>query len=408
MGENGSYKLMRYFRCENNMSSDFLEVLPNEVTITKKFNQRLFLETLDEVRRRHFRDLIVHCDDTPFEEVNLVPYKQIMLPEVSEFLKEKYHRKIITPRQYADRIFKAMKKAIASSWDSSKFHVVTHSSGYDTRIIASALRELYEENGDSWLGDLIFLEADGEAPWTKKLLELEGWGDFPFIVYNRSRLNKWTLEISSEEQYSNDYHELSFDFENTYKRYNSIAGYPVNCWYEPIEWCQKEGIIPKNDDKLQSFTGFGSNEIALSFNLFVGLKWYFEWIYYHALACFNTKGQWVYPFWNLDLLRVLRENRKLRYRKTGLSKAVMKYMAPHTMEVPNLTTYMRNDTVRKLSNEIIEKAVKDYKNSWYGQNVNSSIRPKSDLVEYSLWWGSWCMASLCEHLIKAGYNINVS
>jgi len=383
----GFYERGRYFQSsENEPTKKFLETMPREVTLRTRSELLQVFGTSP-------------CGITPFKEVEVVPYKEVELLRTKVFLTEPVHSYPIrtnlfrTPRQYAERMLEAMKKALVEGWDSKKFHIVTLSSGYDTRLIAIALHEVYKERGDSWLGETVFMEADGEYDRAKRILDLIGWKGFEFIKYNGKEVNP------------HEYHKRSVTEFDAWKRFECPTGFPMNIWWDPIDWMQSHLLAPQDDSKLQCVSGFGSNEYALAFNTFKGLKWYYEWIYYHPLSCFKMKGSWLYPFYNFGFARTLAENRVWRYRGCGVAKHAIKYLAPETWGMGGLGIKDREPTVRLLSRRLVNKAVEDYTRSWYGSKVNPTVRPQSNLMDYSEFWGSWSLASFCDYLIGKGYTV---
>ncbi|GAH77103.1 unnamed protein product, partial [marine sediment metagenome] len=56
----------------------------------------------------------------------------------------------------ASKIANAIASVIERSWDPGQFHLVLHSSGYDSRIISKTIVNLRDKYGESWLGDVLF------------------------------------------------------------------------------------------------------------------------------------------------------------------------------------------------------------------------------------------------------------
>lgn len=381
MNENEFYQRGRWFRSEKGESKDLISILPKDLVLASHKDVLACSDTKS-------------CYTTPFEGVEIVPYSEVQhkhMPWVEDFLAETLVRIPATPRFYAERLLKHTELAVQRAWDPKKFHVISHSSGYDTRLISIAVKNLYHDLGDEWLGDLVFVEGDGEAPQTRQIIDKLGWGDWPFYVYN--------AEVDVHE-----YHARSIDFEKVWERFNGISGFPLNVWYDPYEWFQERGLIP-SDDKIQCFTGYGSNEIAKAFNNFGGFKWYTNWVYHHPLSIFKLKGEWVHPYYHIPLWRNLAHYRKWRYRNCGIAKYAIKYVSPETWGMGGMGIVDREPTVRLLSQRLINQAINDYDHSWYGREVHPGIRPATMLMDYSPWWGEWCLASLCEHLLSAGYSI---
>ncbi len=324
-----------------------------------------------------------------------MPYKQAQhkyMPWIEKFLREpKFPWLVTTGKRYAEELLKHTELAIERAWDPKKFHVVSHSSGYDTRLISIAIKNLYADLGDEWLGDLVFVEGDGEGPQTREILKKLGWGDWPFYVYNEG------AEV-------HEYHARSIEFDGAWKRFNGISGFPLNVWYESYEWLQERGLIP-GDERIQCFTGYGSNEIAKAVNNLGGFKWYTKWVYHHPLSVFKLKGQWVHPYYHLPLWRFIQKHHVWRYRNCGIAKHAIKYISPETWGMGGMGIVDREPTVRLLSDRLIKQAIMDYGRSWYGREIHPWNRPSTNLMDYSSFWGEWCLASLCEHLLASGHTI---
>ena len=52
---------------------------------------------------------------------------------------------------------KKLSYIIERDWDPDKFHLLFHSSGYDSRIFSSILMKLREKHGEGWIGKILFL-----------------------------------------------------------------------------------------------------------------------------------------------------------------------------------------------------------------------------------------------------------
>ncbi len=334
---------------------------------------------------------------TPFHEVEVVPH----------FVQDRVFRnrfdKVEGERHINFDTFCAgymlyLKQAIVSIWKPYKVHVFATSSGFDSRCITMAIKQLAEQYGSDWLGRVLFYEANGESEQFKQLMEAEGWSKDQY-------LSCYDCSVRPTE-----YHAYSFDFSKAYYRLNGFISYPVNGWYTPIEWLQEQGIIP-GDDQIQCFTMYGANETTrTNKHLHQGLDFYFWWHYHHMLSAFPLKGEWVHPSYHDELLRYLQVNREYL---TGISDAlsVCSIVAPHLFpELKHIkkmnTTDVEFQGYLHPSPKIIEQTVKDYHNSWYGKNAHPEVKPAYD-IEYRNWWGHWATASMCEHLIMNRRRIEI-
>ncbi len=334
---------------------------------------------------------------TPFVEVGVVPHHEVQ----REFLREYDCQTEIESEPYdiddfASMYMELIKEAIGSAWKSDKFHVFAVSSGFDSRCITMAIKELAEEKGKDWLGDVLFFEAAGEGDAMKAIMEIEGWDKSQYIsCYDGIPRNR---------------HLYSFDFDKAWRRLNGHVSYPLNVWYTPIQWLQEQGIIP-DDDKIQCFTMYGANETTRACkHLHQTPEFYFWWHYYHMLSMFPLKGEWVHPCYYGPLIAYLHANRKY-IAKVSDALSVCSVVVP--------TLYPELDKVQRLGTsdmwrrgqlnpdpDIIRKTEEDYRRSWYGTNVHPESEPCND-IEYRDWWGNWVLASLCERLLREGKIINV-
>jgi hypothetical protein len=65
--------------------------------------------------------------------------------------------KVAAPEQVADLAIDAIARYLEESWDPAASHVMFHSSGYDTRLVAAILRQLAAQRGREWLGKVKFV-----------------------------------------------------------------------------------------------------------------------------------------------------------------------------------------------------------------------------------------------------------
>jgi len=380
------YPRPRIYRCDDKESVWFHEVVPKEVTLYKELSDSIYMQVAKG------------NNQTVFKEVNLVPYGESRSPAVIAFEAEEIEKETVDHAQFCEIMFDALTKVVEDTWIPEKFHVVHHSSGYDGRMLSQAIKRLYKKNGVDWLGKLVFLEAGGEAAGFREIMAIQGWGPSRTAVYNDG--------VEALE-----YHAKSFEFIDAWRHCNGVVGFPVNVWWEPIEWLQEVGRVP-TDNELQCYTGYGSNETTKAIHFQKkGVSWYFNWHYYHNLSNFALKGDWVHPFYNLDFLR-----QETRYSRghldvigpasLGISKIVLEQLFPKLTNVKKLVTgHLRDKGYFTTSSRILRRAVRDYKNSWYGKHF-PNVEP-TETIHYNHWWGSWALASFCEYLRSEGHEIKI-
>jgi hypothetical protein len=141
------------------------------------------------------------------------------------------------------------------------------------------------------------------------------------------------------------------------------------------------------------------------------LAYYLYWVYYCAINSFPLMGEWIHPWYNYQVMETLymysldQANFKAITAKGGsVSDIILKHVHPdlHDVVKPLRLPEMKELGYRRVSERLLNKAFTDYKNSWYGNKFD--IKP-DPLMDYNEWWGSWNLASLCEHLLSEGYEI---
>lgn len=347
-----------------------------------------------ELNRDFRHDLWTSTLDTPFRGVEVVPHHEVQ----RKFL-EQYPYETICPKYgtFETGYLANLMRAIEDVWKEDKVHVFAVSSGYDSRCITMAIKALAEENGEGWLGKVIFFEAAGEPEQFLQLMEAQGWAKDQYLVCYGGK--------------PTEYHRYSFDFSRAWQRLNGFISYPVNVWYTPIEWMQEQGIIPNDDSQIQCFTMYGANETTRACkHRHQTLDYYYWWHYHHMLSAFPLKGEWVHPSYHPYVLKYLEANREhLECISDALS--VCSVVAPALFPEFKSIKKMGTNDVRLAgylnpSRAITDMVEKDYRSSWYGREVHPEIKPAYDIA-YRDWWGHWATASFCEHLKNQGRSISV-
>jgi len=350
-------------------SKNFIDVLPKDLTIRK------------EVPLSMMEPFMGYSQKTLFREVTINKY--VPNEETLSFLNSPI-------KEVADLhvLYKEIKKAIFNTWDSSKLHIIGHSSGYDSRIISTAIKELKEEHGETWAGEIICVEVYGETKEFKELMAVQG---FKNIAYN-------------ENSSPNQHHAYSFEFSTFWQKFNGLVSFPVNLWYDPYKDLYEKGLVPK--EGIQGYTGYGANEsmeIALKK---IGFAEYYRWHHYLQLQNFKLWGDnWVHPYWQWNVQQALRGCNKWNRGKTRLAKLLCDAVVPNLNSIVQVTSKeVAKRGYRTLDNSIMKQIVNSYDKSWYGKNVKIQFR--NDMSDYKPWWFHYCAASLCEYLLVNGYKIS--
>ena len=128
-------------------ASNFIDSLPDKLTLNDLSHTDFFAS---------FRT----TDQTIFKEVIVKP------PTLTEFENEIVESNE-DPFSTVEEVYEALKEAIQEEWDYSLFHIESHSSGYDSRLISKILKEL------GLADDTLFIECMGEKDPFKEIAEIQ-------------------------------------------------------------------------------------------------------------------------------------------------------------------------------------------------------------------------------------------
>ncbi|MCK5605426.1 hypothetical protein KAR91_26275, partial [Candidatus Pacearchaeota archaeon] len=281
-----------------------------------------------------------------------------------------------------------LKNVIEKKWDSKKTHIIGHSSGYDSRTISNIIKELGEKNGKKWLGKVIYVELLGESEGFRQIMEAQ---ELTGIIYR-------------EGVPPGEHHAYSFNFKTFYKKFNGVASFPVNQWYDGYKHLEEMGILDSSN--VQCFTGYGANEVMELAHKKYGLEWYFQWHHYLQIQNFRLWGEnWVHPYWDFEFLSALAGFQQAKFWKKRIAVVMSDTMVEHLQHIPNAFVRLENmKKIRTLSDRLLKSVNDSYAKSWYGKQVKVPI--KRDFTKYYSWWTHYCVASICEHLLEKGYKIS--
>jgi hypothetical protein len=184
------YKLNRIYTGQG--EGDFFDVLPKDL----KF-QRVGWYNHSKPKNPNMM----------FKGIKIKPYDE---PEISKELKK---IKPVYDKSWKQKVYNKLKEIVFNHWDSNRFHVVAHSGGVDSRILSTIIKELTEQHGREWLGDVLFVENGGECETFKQIMKTQKWDKKQYLSYQEG--------IDPRE-----YHRRGLDFKNLYKKYNGPVSYP--------------------------------------------------------------------------------------------------------------------------------------------------------------------------------------
>lgn len=358
----------RSYVSEKGKSKEFLNVLPEKLTL----HNPLPPASWQQNRK---------APPTIFKEVSLSP-ATLTMDDVKLLNRT-------GPPTTLDDVFLEVKKCIMREWDPKKKHIMPHSSGYDSRVVSTAIKELREEHGDEWFGDTTFIECLGEGPEFEDIMKRQGFDKF--ITYNKD------VEPGL-------YHEYSFWFDCYFHKYNGIVGFPVNMWWDAYYDLEEHGQILMNN--IQFIGGYGANELDVAIVRGRGLKFYLQLEKRLQMQFMRFwADETIFPFCDHDVmfamsrLSGLNGNRRITDRLSQLK-------APHLFDIQRLSVeQFCKRGQRMMNDDLLSKVQEDYDNSWYGQRVKIKINP--NFYTYNVCWGHYGAASLCEHLLRQGYKISI-
>ncbi len=359
--------------------SGYVELLPKRLSLRRKFSAKRF-----DTRK-----------ETLFKEVTVVPfeYAPTFYPGstgVFNTIPCRYE----TELELLDALATRLKEVVYETWKPGMAHAVLHSSGLDSRMLSWTIKELHKEHGNEWLGNVLFLCSKWEAESFYGIMNYEGWSKFQWYVPRAM--------VASDRNYY-DVSLLSFD--TIWKRHDGPSAIPVNLfWYLVLE-AQGYASFPTED--VQLYTGqWGNTVFDAGSGLLAGagIKRILEKFYYSVLFRRPMKGdEVIHPFTDCKLAKIVASSNVKLGKK--LRPKLLNYMDAGLAEFTNMLA--DGDRHRRIHDDIINVMVKDYDSSWYGKNVMPGERPEWKTTEFQTFWSRWTTASLCEHLLRSGYEIEV-
>ena len=349
-------------------SSKIYEVIEGKVTINREYVGGKFY---------------VDSHNTLFREIEIVPYKDA-IPK--EWLFEVKRRcKPLSSAEFVDSLIKTLREHIKETWRKKKYHAVLHSSGWDSRVVSTIIRQLYEELGDSWLGEIRFVCYGSECKILKRILEAEGWKDaVPLIL-----------------PFDDSYLKRSLDFQRAWKYVNGCAPYPVNTFYMNVNELANRHLIPEDPSKTQVWAASYFNELmkfaieqkkgaTSSF-----LRKYYYCTYAQFVSALSRNI--IQPLLNPDTLRFVLEARTPL--RDGIRSMIVRKLNTKLASIKPCSSGKV-----MVSPSHFNSVLADYRGSWYGINVSPPHKATNKMT-YSDWWTAWSAASFVEHLIKKGVRV---
>jgi len=355
-------------------SNRFLRVLPRRLTVKPGYVQR---------------DLDPGTYATLFREVEIVPMLETLDCEGLALLKMPAGTVSETREEFLARLMAAFEKFIEDNWSPTKFHVVAHSSGFDSRFISAMIKRIYKRRGSIWLGDVIFVCTGNECAGFEQVMKFEGWDETRYALFS-----DWQ-----------DFYKFTLDFDQVWKWANGAMMFTRSPNVYMIEKLQELGRAPADENEIQVWCGYDSNTLFTWSNAPQAgnrVEWRYDLNYrYHESLDFYKAGEEVNPFQSYDVLAVTISS-QVRFG-SNLRAALYEFFDPALAAIP------RSDSKwRTMTSEQVQQKREEYLASWYGRNVYPEavnvITPAT--WGYADWWSYWTSAALIEYLLASGYEIS--
>ena len=279
-------------------------------------------------------------------------------------------------------LFDAVRQSIAASWRPEAFHVIFHSSGYDSRIISAAIKQLMLKNGKDWLGQgVLFLSNRWEATPFYAIMQAQGWDVEQHIAFT---------EGPDAEHFALGLCDLWA---------SAPLPIPGNLWRYLIQWAQGKSMLPATN--LQTYTGLWANE---AWNAFLSVpnpwKGFVEtWYGYNCMAALPVLTEWVeYPLIDTNVLELL--SRITPCSGDILRARVAQFADPDTLHIERLPYDDRKHVIAPAQRVYLEKRYADT----YVAQIKPWTAPSTS--EFSNDWGWYGLARLVDRL--RGESVNVS
>lgn len=370
-------KFSTLFKCASTgkISSNYISILPQSLTLDPNFEAKYLWKGYQ----------------TLFEEIKIIPPEIATSPEMQALFRAKVGSLRMSKSQFLAGLRKKLRNIVFDNWKPGIFHVHVHSSGFDSRMLSWTIKQLHQEQGNAWLGDVMFLCSKWEGSEFKKIMAHEDWKSSQYLVVDE--------QLKNEEYYA----PSLLNFESIWRETNGPSCIPVNLMWYLVERTQKRGLLPQ---RIQLWTTQWGNTVLDPSSSPQGGRAIERLWKMHYLSqigtCLKKGFEVTEPFINIDLAQFI-VNSSVRMGE-NLRLALLASMDRKLSQFRNL--HLSGDRKQPISREIMQRVAKDYSESWYGRNVKKNIVWKASTDHFPC-WSHWTAASLCKHLVKNGYKIKI-
>ena len=338
--------------------------------------------------------------DTLFEEIEVLPWTTYQPPAVRPLFDCPEQTTAQSPESFGKTYMHALEQVLEAIWKPKRFHVIAQSSDYDSRILSLAIGQIANRLGPDWLGDVLFICSEWEAPSFLTVMDLEGWRPEQYIVYRSKHMN-------------NTYWEEALDPKQAWRSFNGVRSFIFNGLYFPVADAVATQVIPDDPKKVQMFgspLSFLERMLRPSNSATGALGRYVKSLYKYQSTYLPGYFPIIACQAAADLLKLSLESSVRLGIRT--SEKIVEICSPRVASVPILhdlrrvSVAYRSHPIRTLTKKGLACAVTTYESSWYGQNVApEAVQQATRSLGYSDWWSRWSSAIICEHLIEEGCKI---
>jgi hypothetical protein len=353
-----------------------------EVTLTKSYYYAFNEIALP--RQTMFQEIIAHTPKNP--------------PMIEQLIKETPRFRVdVKPGKMAKEIVAGIRQHLETYWDSSKVHIMPHSSGFDSRIVSYIIKQIAEERGKDWLGEIYFFCLAPEVSDYYEIMDWMGWSRDKALAFD-----------SPKDPI--DFHLDIIDFD----RVGGVIDEAFRVMRVGDYFRQLLNTLSVKKEDVQFVSGVFGDETALNaWNLpNFATRWVFEFGAPENSFCSSH----LFPYVSYPVLDVwTKYNRPLPKDKFKLVQCDQLHP-----KLRNFVNYRMRVIAGEISKEMPEwkfspgacaKIRGDFEASWYYHNVPEA---KSVKVEdryrggtaITPFWNHYLRAAICENIIRRGCKIN--
>ena len=299
---------------------------------------------------------------------------------------KKISDKYISKDIFGEILLDSLITYVESIWDDNKLYIMSHSSGYDSRIISAIIKKLGKTN-------IKFISFQPEIKQFREIMSYEGWSDDHIIT------------IRPKDPMEN-YFASATKFEEVGKYSSDANKFITYCFRYVLE---KE--IEQLDGNIQIISGLHSDEV-LKRSMWPNLAYFtvrmlsdifFEWGVYNPIL----------PFVSFNFLDVFTDY-KMILLPDDMKKIIIKKLDPELFYLENYRfTYFKyikstgTHPAYKISEFTRSSMLSSYNKSWYSRMFNKKIILPLFISNRDDNYREYIKAAICEYLLNKGCELKI-